>query len=182
MFATTNRWIFALITTLLVAIWILLSQPAQVSIAQAQAASPKVNSSCVACHDDLYYLHDMGKSYCLTEKRDLCVDCHEGDATVMDKGKSHQGLILYPQRNNGEKCQECHVQDAEMHLEKFGAVAGYKSVIESVAYVPSDAVTADDFPDVPEENPIVENLPWVAGAFVLFGLWLALVIFSPLRP
>ena len=180
MFTTTNRWTFALITALLAITWILLSQPAQVSSAQAQAALPEVNSSCVACHDDLYYLHDMGKSYCLTEKRELCVDCHEGNATVMDKGKSHQGLILYPQRNDGEKCQECHPQDSQAHLAKFDSVAGYKPVIESVAYVPN--IAADSFPDVPEENPIVENLSWLAGAFVLFGLWLALVIFSPLKP
>jgi hypothetical protein len=181
MLAKTKRWTFALITTLLVVTWTLLSQPAQVTIAQAQAGSPEVNSSCVACHDNLYYLHDMGKSYCLTEKRELCVDCHEGNATVMDKGKSHQGLILYPQRNDGEKCQECHPQDAQAHLEKFDAVAGYKPVIESIAYAPSDTAVSD-FPDVPEENIIVENLPWLAGAVVLFGLWLALVIFSPLKP
>jgi len=31
-------------------------------------------------------------------------------------------------------------------------------------------------------NRIAKNLPWAAGGVVLFGLWLALVLASPLKP
>jgi hypothetical protein len=181
MLTKTNRWTLALIAVLLVTAPTLLSKPNYAFAAQTKTVVSTTSSSCFTCHEDLYYLHDMGKSYCVTEHKDRCVNCHEGNANVMNKDESHLGLIAYPQKDDGAKCQQCHTQDAQVRLAKFASLGGYKTVIEAGPYTPS--ITASSgFPDIPEVNPIVENWPWLAGAFVLFGLWLRLVLFSPLKP
>jgi len=174
-----NHWIFALTATLLVVLFGMLSLPAQVSADQAANSTP---NSCFTCHEDLYYLHDTGKLYCLTDHTDRCVNCHEGNAAVMNKAQSHQGLIAHPQENNGEKCQECHTQqDAQTRLATFESEGGFGTVIKTEAYTPPVEITAG-FPEVPEANSFVDKLPWLAGALALFGFWLALFFLSPQKP
>lgn len=179
MLTKTNRWVFAVAAALLVVLFGMLSRPVQVSAAQVTDATP---NSCLTCHEDLYYLHDTGKLYCLTDHTDRCVNCHEGNATVMKKEESHLGLIAHPQENNGEKCLECHVQqDAQTRLTAFESEGGFGTVIKPEAYTPPVAVAAG-FPDVPEATSFVDKLPWLAGALVLFGFWLILFFSSPQKP
>ena len=179
MLTKTNRWIFALTVTLFVVLFGMLSLPVQVSAAQVADATP---NSCLTCHENLYYLHDTGKLYCLTDHADRCVNCHEGNAAVMKKEESHLGLIVHPQENNGEKCLECHTQqDAQTRLATFESKGGFDTVIKADVYT-SPVEVAAGFPDVLETDSFVEKLPWLAGALVLFGLWLILFFFSPQKP
>jgi len=174
----TKRWIFILsvfLFVLLLAIW---SVPVSASAAQVAGTT---SNSCFTCHEDLYYLHDTGKYYCITEHKDRCVNCHEGNAAVMNKDESHMGLIIHPQKDDGAKCQQCHVADTQARLATFASLGGYKPVIEAVAYVPSSKIETG-FPEIYEPDPIVENWPWLVVALVFFGLWLALVFLSPQKP
>jgi hypothetical protein len=174
-----NRWIFVLAAVLLVALFEVLSLPARVSAAQTTDSAP---NSCLTCHEDLYYLYDTGKLYCLTDHSDRCVNCHEGNAVVMNKEESHQGLVIHPQENNGEKCQECHTQqDTQTRLSTFKSEGGFDTVIKAEVYTPPVGVAAG-FPDVPETNSFADKLPWLTGAFILFGFWLALFFLSPQKP
>lgn len=173
-----ERWIVALTTTLLGALLSLLSLPAHVPAAPAIDSS---SNSCLTCHEDLYYLHDTGKYYCLTEHADRCVNCHQGDAAVMNEAASHQGLIAHPQQDNGQKCNQCHPQDTQARLDTFAYLAGYKPVIQASPYIPVAEATSG-FPTVSETHPFSKSLPWLAGAITLFGIWLALVLFSPRKP
>ena len=175
----TRHWILILAVTLFAALFMLLGKPVQASA--AQVTDPPANS-CLTCHEDLYYLHDSGKLYCLTDHTDRCINCHEGNETVMKRDESHLGLIAHPQENSGEKCQECHTaQDADARLAKFSSEGGFDTVIKAAPYTPSvEAETA--FPEESKASPLFENWKWLTGAFVLFGLWLTLVIFSPLKP
>jgi nitrate/TMAO reductase-like tetraheme cytochrome c subunit len=174
MFNKPNRWMFVFLVVLFVATLVLWPAPASA----AQTIPPSTNS-CLTCHEDLYYLHDTGKLYCLTEHTDRCVNCHEGNASVMNKDESHLGLIVHPQDNNGAKCQECHTpQDAQVRLVTFEANGGFADVIKAEAYIPSAEVE----PGFPEVSPTIVNWKWAAGAFIFFGLWLVLVFFSPLKP
>ena len=178
MLTKTNRWIFVLSAFLFVVLLVILSAP--INAYAAPVTSATVNS-CFTCHEDLYYLHDTGKYYCITEHKDRCVNCHEGNANVMNKDESHFGLLAHPQKNDGAKCQQCHAGDTQERLATFASLGGYKTVIEAKAYIPSAEVKSG-FPEVPEENQLVENWPWLAGSIALFGLWLALVLFSPQKP
>ncbi|MEW6404051.1 MAG: hypothetical protein AB1649_19830 [Chloroflexota bacterium] len=175
----TYRWLLALIVALFALSLMMLNHPVQAS---AASLTNEVENSCLACHGDLYYLHDTGRYCCVTVHKDRCVDCHEGDAAAMKMEESHIGLIAHPQENNGAKCLECHtVEDTQVRLREFTSTGGFDTVIEASAYSPS-APAVLGFPSRPEVNPLRENLPWVAGGLVLFSLWLLLVLFSPLKP
>jgi DNA-binding transcriptional ArsR family regulator len=113
-------WISAMTVTLLASLWLILGKPVQV------AAAPLANSSsnsCLTCHEDRYYLHDTGRYYCMTERADRCVNCHQGNPAAIDEAASHLGLIAHPQENNGEKCLQCHAQDVQVRLEKLASAA-----------------------------------------------------------
>ncbi len=177
MFPRRNPWIFLLLAAMFVAA--LAIHPVQVSA--AQTTDEPVSNSCLTCHEDLYYLHDTGKWYCITEHKDRCINCHEGDLTTLNKEESHRGLIAHPQRNNGEKCLECHPQDFQARLTKFDSIGGYKPAAEVAPYTPSETISAGP-PTISEPNQALEKLPWAVGGVVFFGLWLMLVLFSPQKP
>ena len=175
----TNRWIFVLSAFLFVVLLAILSLPVGVSAAQVTGAT---SNSCFTCHEDLYYLHDTGKYYCITEHKDRCVNCHEGNAAVMNKDESHLGLIAHPQKDDGANCQQCHPEDTQERLATFASLGGFKPVIEVASYYTPSGTVVAGFPETSESNLIIENLPWLGGAFVFFGLWLALVFLSPQKP
>jgi hypothetical protein len=170
-----TRWFFVL--TFILFVGMLLTLPAQASAAQSVGAS---DNSCLTCHEDLYYLHDMGCWYCMTPvHKDRCTDCHEGNPTSMKVEESHLGMLPHPQENNGAKCLECHEQaDLQNRLTSFDTNGGFDEVIYAEAYTPSSKANSG-FPEAAE--PMIE-WKWAIGASVLFGLWLLLVLFSPLKP
>lgn len=174
--AKLKYWTFALFAMLLVAAWFV--QPAQGSSAHF---NQPVTNSCLTCHEDLYYLHDTGKWYCIAEHKEHCIDCHEGDPATLNKEASHHELAAHPQANNGEKCQECHPQDAAAHLAKFASLGGYSEISQPVSYTPAQPISLGA-PEVTKTNGMLERLPWVLGGAVLFVLWLILVLFSPTKP
>jgi len=176
MFTKTNRWMFLLTVSLLVVLAAIFSLPVQAS-AQTAGAS---DNSCLTCHEDLYYLHDSGCSYCMTPAhRDRCVDCHESNPTTMKVELSHLGMLPHPQENGGMKCLECHKQeDLAGVLNTFDANGGFDVVIRAESHAPA-VVAESGFPEVAE--PMIE-WKWAVGASILFGLWLLLVLFSPLKP
>ena len=176
MFRKQNLWIFLLLTALFAAA--LIMQPVRVSAAQT---TDSVSNSCLTCHEDLYYLHDTGKWYCITEHKDRCVNCHAGDPTTLNKDASHLGLIAHPQQNNGEKCLQCHPQDSQERLATFAKLGGYKTMPETQPYSPSIAAKSE-FPKIDETNSVSEKWQWLIGGCLAFGLWLVLVLFSPLKP
>ena len=177
MLSKTNRWIFVLSALLFVVLLAMLSLPVGVSAAQPKSVT---SNSCLTCHEDLYYLHDIGKYYCISEHKDRCVSCHAGNAAAMNNEESHLGMLAHPQKDDGAKCQECHAEDVQARLATFATLGGYKTVVEAEPYTPSSTTVAG-FPEISEPNA-VEKLPWVAGAILLFGFWLALVLFSPQKP
>jgi hypothetical protein len=172
-----KRWIWSMF--MLLFLFVLLTLPVGAS---AAASRDPITNSCLSCHEDLYYLHDSGKYYCITEHKDRCVNCHEGNANVMKKDESHTGLIAHPQKDEGAKCQQCHPDDTQARLATFASLGGYKPVMDAVAYTPSNIVETG-FPETAEEsNALSENLPVVALGILLFGLWLVLVFVSPQKP
>lgn len=178
MSAKTARWMFSLLATMFLVLFAVMSMPEGAS---AAPSTDEVSNSCLICHEDLYYLYDTGKWYCITEHQDRCTNCHEGDPTAFNKEMSHQQLIAHPQQNNGEKCLDCHTaEDAHMRMAEFESVAGFDTVIRPVAYVPAEPV-ATGFPEIAEPSPF-ESLPWMIGGIVLFGFWLVLVFLSPQKP
>jgi hypothetical protein len=173
------HWIFELTAVLFVIALAMLSLPSQAS---AEKMTDGVDNFCLTCHEDLYYLHDTGKYCCVTEHKDRCINCHEGNAKTMKVEGAHVGLVAHPQENNGEKCLECHTPEVvQTRLTEMASTVGFDTVIKANTYTHSVQIAAG-FPDVTEANPLQENLRWAAGAVVLSGLWLLLILFSPTKP
>lgn len=95
---------------------------------QAQAPTPDFDDgSCVACHENLYYLYDTGKWHCLCDATPSCVHCHGGQPGVLEEDLAHAGMIVNPLQNDAAICQQCHCDDCQEHVDEFLAVAGLLS-------------------------------------------------------
>ena len=159
---------------------IVLTLPQQAAGAQTRPQTTGMEEqACLSCHELMYYNYDSGKWYCLNERAGDCTSCHEGNPTSLQEEEAHAGLIVHPTRHDGEKCQQCHPQDAAAHIEKFDEIAGIKMVESEITYQPDPAVreAAYTFPselaDVYEE----QVSPWIyGGMLVAFGLWIFLVV------
>ena len=90
------------------------------------------NRNCITCHEDLYFLHDTGKWYCLRESPMACVDCHGGDPNTLDKDMAHTQRSAHPIINEDvTKCQQCHPEECYDRVELFDQSAGISNVLVS---------------------------------------------------
>ncbi len=175
-----NRWIPVLATACVLMVFVAaFGTPSRASAAQPAKLT---TNTCLTCHENLYYLYDTGKLYCITEHAERCVNCHEGNAAAIKEEESHIGLVLHPQENNGQKCLACHTNEVTQdRLAIFASEGGFKTSIKADTYVPAVEVVTG-FPVTPKANPIIENWKWLTYLSVLLGLWLIVVLFSPLKP
>jgi hypothetical protein len=178
MLAKNKHWILVGFSILFFVALGVLSTPDPASAATTADSS---SNSCLSCHEDLYYLHDTGCWYCMTEPhKDRCTDCHEGNSESFKEEESHTALLPHPQENGGEKCKQCHTEDVQTRLDTFASEVGFEPVVKMDAYTPLRAVD-NGFPETSKPE-IIEKLPWAAGGIILFGFWLALVLMSPQKP
>lgn len=94
---------------------------------KAEGATPPPESGCISCHENLYYLHDTGKWFCLCAEQMTCTCCHGGDPQSLNEDTAHTGMVLYPTRNEAGTCQQCHPQDYDARVEHFSKIAGVSS-------------------------------------------------------
>jgi hypothetical protein len=150
---------------------------------EAQAQTPvqfAKSNQCFNCHEDLYYLHDTGKAYCLKDSPMQCVDCHGGDPTAMTAETAHENFIKHPILNaDDSKCYQCHPDQAQARVEKFRQLAGVKPVMVAVSHQSAALpVTASAAETQPGE--------WILGfeaisLFLVAGLALTIFIFYKIR-
>ena len=132
-------------------------------------------SACLSCHEDLYYLHDTGKWYCIAEAGTRCIDCHGGDPDAIREEAAHIGLIVHPVLNGDtSKCQHCHPDDYAAHVGEFARIAGISEPIYvSIAYAPAYPVSSRPAPVEERESALY---PWMLTGsliliFLLVGTW-----------
>lgn len=141
--------------------------------------TPPHEPACLNCHEDLYYLHDTGKWYCVSEARDRCAYCHGGNPTTTEKEAAHEGRTAHPVINNDvTKCRQCHPQDYNAHVVKFNQVAGISPVVYvAQPYTPSIAPERV----VQEQKGLnqAEIFIWsVAGAMIFIIMMGGALVFS----
>lgn len=143
---------------------------AQPTMAKTQTGDK--DESCMACHENLYLLHDIGKWYCLCGTRARCTYCHAGTTGALDEDSAHQGLIASPVKDNPRACQSCHPQDYAMRVEKFASLGGIRPEAKTMpAYIP---VRAD--PDMSPIQQLVDPQPiqpWHQAGLGVVGVCLA---------
>jgi hypothetical protein len=154
---------------------------------QAQFRAPQTESKCVGCHEDMYYLHDTGKWFCLSEETPMtCTGCHGGDPTATTKEVAHANRAARPIINeNTSKCSECHPNQSSERVAIFAKEAGISPVMVSETYKPS-YVAAETQPIIPETGNGQNQgwMPVVAGlllAFMAGSILLVYILFKAYR-
>jgi cytochrome c553 len=148
---------------------------------QAQDEIHPDAATCVACHENLYLLHDSGKWYCLCETQVHCTQCHGGRTDTMDEDLAHEGMLANPLENNAAICQDCHPDDYQVQVKKFASIAGINSTPHPCpTCTPSARVLQP--PDVGGGTPLLRALPsgiWqTLGASFLGIAFLLIFIFA----
>jgi len=146
-----RRFSFIQIASFLTGVLILLIALSMPGTAYADGPTTD-NGKCISCHEDLYYLHDTGKWFCLEESPMACVDCHGGDPKTLVKETAHANRAHHPVVNNDvSKCQECHPAQCDERVEFFSQTAGISNVLVAAPYVP--VPSAEITEDVPVSKP-----------------------------
>lgn len=160
-------------------IFILLAWGAFVNVpaARAQSSTPPVDEACRACHENLYLLHDTGKSFCLCAQKMTCTCCHGGNPQALNEEEAHQGMVLNPVHGDATPCQKCHPDDSDTRVEKFAAVAGIHS-FHPVTPMPSPTAPAIiETPTAAMPLQWLDPWQWIGLGGLGFGMIL-LIIFG----
>jgi hypothetical protein len=158
---------------------LLLTAPQPASPVQAQTSNNHDEPACIRCHEDLYYLHDTGKWFCISKSPMQCVGCHGGDATATTKEAAHQNRTAHPVINGDTTtCRQCHIEDCDERVSAFDAMAGISPVVMvstpiGPAPAPTNAVTSA--PQAAEQTTLVWDWP-VALVSALLALGLVVLV------
>lgn len=96
------RGIFILSLTVIVVFLGIETRPVR-----AQCGSPQ-SSSCVTCHAEVAPVNDKGEWHIIHAKKDICLNCHGGNGSAMDKNLAHEGLVAQPLSDIYTDCHSCH--------------------------------------------------------------------------
>ncbi len=166
------------LTILISLVFTILSTIAFTQSVQAQTrADPTTvsNDNCIKCHEDLYFLHDTGKWYCVSEAPMSCTGCHGGNGSAIDKEQAHTNRAAHPIINGDvSRCQQCHPEQCDERVEIFRKEAGIPYILVAAPILPG--VQAGEAPILSAQGDIdpqsgswvnlLEILPFVlvAGA------------------
>lgn len=128
---------------------------------------PPTQEKCLVCHENLYFLHDTGKYFCLRESPMACTDCHGGDPTALTRDAAHAGRNPHPIVNQDiHKCAECHPAQSSARAAYFEKVAGIEPVLIASSYQPSIPADAPLLPETvePASNDWTFLLNWLPAA------------------
>lgn len=152
----------------LVGIVITIMTLAMSSKVYAQASYPFTeNGTCASCHEDLYFLHDTGKWFCIRESPMRCVDCHGGDPFAFQKEDAHDSREAHPILNEDiSKCQECHPAECDERVVKFVSIAGISEVLVAVPYQTRPTLSPEQTLDS-HTGEVIGYPGWVSAREVL---------------
>jgi hypothetical protein len=151
----------------------------------AQCEDPQP-SSCTTCHAQEDPVHEKGEWHIIHASKDICMNCHGGNGSAMEKDLAHENLMAHPLDDIYTDCHSCH-PDYDERAARFAPTLG---VTPSSCTTPTSVPIVSNFPDEPSAVSI--NMPvdpassisslqlfWVVGAWLsiltllLFGMrWL----------
>jgi hypothetical protein len=68
-------------------------------------------SSCISCHTPGGHGEVMGEWNSIHLRQDLCINCHGGNGSAVDKALAHEGLETQPLNDIYTNCHSCHPTD-----------------------------------------------------------------------
>ncbi len=92
----------------------------------AQCEEPQP-SSCTTCHAQEDPVNENGEWHIIHASNDICMNCHGGNGSTMDKDLAHEGLMAHPLDDIYMDCHSCHpdyVARAARFAPTLGATLG----------------------------------------------------------
>ncbi len=90
--------------------------------ALAQCGEPP-KSTCMTCHAKEAPVSEKGEWHIIHAGKDICVNCHGGNATAADKNLAHEGIMAQPLADIYTDCHSCH-PDYEARAAQFAPTLG----------------------------------------------------------
>ncbi len=90
---------------------------------RAECGEPQP-SSCVTCHAQEDPVSGKGEWHIIHASKDICINCHGGNATTMNKDLAHESLTANPLSDIYTDCHSCHPYDFIGRAELFASTLG----------------------------------------------------------
>lgn len=90
--------------------------------ARAQCEGPQA-SSCSTCHAQEDPVNENGEWHIIHANKDICTNCHGGNASTMDKDLAHENLTVQPLNDIYTDCHSCHPDYIE-RADRFAPTLG----------------------------------------------------------
>jgi hypothetical protein len=90
---------------------------------QAQCGEPQP-SSCTTCHAREDPVNEKGEWHSIHASKDICIKCHGGNGTTMNKDLAHENLMKNPLNDIYTDCHSCHPDDYEARSVIFASTLG----------------------------------------------------------
>jgi hypothetical protein len=115
---TLFRWLLGF--AFLISVTITLGILATSSVSADCGTPPK--SSCISCHTPGNHVEVMGEWNSVHLAQDMCINCHGGNGSTMDKDLAHIGMVAQPLSDIFTNCHSCHPADYIARSDKLAAV------------------------------------------------------------
>ena len=156
----------------------------QTSPVFAQCGDPQP-SSCTTCHAQEDPVSNKGAWHSSHANEDICINCHGGNGTAMDKNLAHEGMVTQPLSDIYTDCHSCHPD----YVERAVPFAATLQITPSSCATPTPVAVSNVSSGLPPSSMVLpSNLTsaasssqpflFIAGglavlAFFFFGLgWL----------
>jgi hypothetical protein len=133
------------------------------STASAQCDTPP-KSSCVSCHTQEGHGELMGNWNKIHLSQDMCINCHGGNGTAMDKNLAHENLLAQPLGDIYTNCYSCHPKD---YLAKSEQLAAFIQVTPASCATPTALAVINPS----GEPPVGSSRTGLAGYHAQTGFW-----------
>jgi hypothetical protein len=77
---------------------------------RADCGGPQL-SSCTTCHAQQDPVNGKGEWHSIHANKDICINCHGGNASTLNKALAHEGLTPNPLNDIYTDCHSCHPFD-----------------------------------------------------------------------
>ncbi len=82
------------------------------------------SSSCTTCHAQEDPVSGKGEWHIIHASKDICINCHGGNGTTMNKDLAHENLTAKPLDDIYTDCHSCHPRDYAGRAGLFAATLG----------------------------------------------------------
>jgi hypothetical protein len=133
------------------------------SAVHAQCGEPPV-STCRTCHQQGL----TGEWHAIHASKDLCLNCHGGNGTVMTASLAHEGMTAYPLSDVYTDCHSCHPDDYVVRAQRFASTLG-EPIGSCATPTPAPAASVSYHPLVVQAAPVSEARRTPSTSSLIFG-------------